>query len=124
VELRVHCFNPEKNRYESGAAGAISARVPLWRFVHPEGGTPLHQKVVADFNGDGRTDLAFSTGANEYCAWVFDDGFPRAPSFKHAFPDSIVDIEQAIDLDGSNRVSIVLRGEKHAYVLKAAGTAK
>jgi len=121
LELRVQCFEPEKNRYDPRSVSIIRTRVPIGWFLHPERGIPLYLPLFGDFNGDGRTDVAFATGASEYCAWTCgDEGFPARPSFQRSFPENIDRLEIRADLDGTGRIGAVIRGERHIYVLKPA----
>jgi hypothetical protein len=121
LELRVQCFDLERARYEPRSAGVIGTRVPIWWFVHPERGMPLHLALMGDFNGDDRTDLGFATDADVFCAWTYDDGFPAKPSFRHAFPENLLRVETWGDLDGTGRVTAVLRGGNSLYILRPTG---
>ncbi|MFO7976741.1 MAG: VCBS repeat-containing protein [Candidatus Hydrogenedentota bacterium] len=119
LELRVHCFDPEKNHYEPRSISVIETRVPIGWFFRPDKGTPLYLPLFGDFNGDGLTDIAFATDANEFSVWTSaGEGFSSKPSFCHTFPESLDKIEIRADLDGTGRVGAVLRGNRHIYVLK------
>ena len=120
LELRMHLFEPDKNRYDPRNAGIIKARVPIGWFLHPERGSPLRLLVKGDFNGDGRTGVAFATDENEFCAWLYDDGFPARPSFRYTFPEPLSSVETRGDLDGSGRTGVILRGNRNVYVLRPA----
>ncbi len=120
LELRMHLFDPDRNRYDPRNAGIIRTRVPIGWFLHPERGSPLRLLVKGDFTGDGHTGVAFATNENEYSAWLYDDGFPARPSFHHRFPEPINSVETRGDLDGSGRTGILLRGTQNVYVLNPA----
>ena len=74
--------------------------------------------VGVDFNGDGRTDLAFATAPNTFCAWTYANGFPRKPSFEHTFPENLLGIESPGDIDGTGRTTAVLRTSRALYLLR------
>ncbi len=121
LQLLAHCFDPAKNRYEPRSTGILKTRVPVWWFVRPERGMPLHLHIMGDFNGDGHTDIAFATDINEFTAWLYTDGFPAQPSFHFTFPENLQGLESQEALDGTGRLTPVLRGERTVYILRPAG---
>ncbi|HOF39465.1 MAG TPA: hypothetical protein PLD73_05285 [Candidatus Hydrogenedentes bacterium] len=118
LQLLVYCFDPEKNRYDPRNAGVIDTHVPIAWFMRPGQGSPLNLLVMGDFDGDGRSDLAFATAPNTFCVWLYDNGFPRKPSFEHTFPEGLLQLESPGDIDGTGRTAAVLRTPGTLYILR------
>lgn len=122
LQLLVHCFDPEKNRYDPRNAGVIDTHVPIAWFMRPGQGAPLELLLMGDFDGDGRSDLAFATAPNRFCVWLYDNGFPRKPSFEHTFPEDLLQLESPGDIDGTGRSAAVLRTSDVLYILRPPAT--
>ena len=119
VDVAVHLFNPEKDRYEPIPAASITCSVPIMRFINYYN-PPLECCVLRDLDGDGRTDFACSTGVGRYSVWLYGEtGFQEKPDFDGTFSDRISGIEFRSDLEGKGRTSIGIRTKKALYVLKA-----
>ncbi|MDZ4860605.1 MAG: hypothetical protein SGI88_16640 [Candidatus Hydrogenedentes bacterium] len=117
ITLTAHLYSPDKGRYEPAVAASFEFRIPVTWFLAGDG--PLRHQVLADFNGDGKTDLGMCTEEDEFGVWLFDDGFRPNPDEKHAFPESITGIEHITEISSSGKTSIVLRGDKRIYALYA-----
>jgi hypothetical protein len=118
IHLRVHLYLPERRRYDARPAGRIDAELPaVWLLLMQRTGSPLRNAVFEDFDGDGRTDAAWSTSATDYAAWRYDDGFGARADFEHEFPEPILRVERTAPMSFGLRRSIVLRGEERVYWL-------
>ena len=117
ITLSVHLYSPVKGRFEPAAATTLTYRIPATWFL--TGPLPLRHHVLSDFNGDGKTDLAMCTEENEYAVWLYSDGFAATPDEKQVFPETITAIEQTADVAAKGKTSIVLRSDKHIFVLYA-----
>lgn len=117
MTLTVHLYSPDKGRFEPMPATELVYRVPVTWFL--TGGVPLRNYVLADFNGDKKTDLAMCTSENEYSVWLYSDGFAAAPDETHTFTENITGIELTGDVAGNGKTSIVLRSDGHVYALYA-----
>lgn len=118
VRLTVHMFSVEKERFEPSAAASLSVKVPVPWFLERDG--PVRHAVLRDFNGDGKTDLAFCTDENTFSTWLFHDGFESMPNETHVFDEPVAAVELTADLDGSGRHAIVLRSQHHFHALLPA----
>jgi len=118
VTLVVHLYSPDKGRYEPAAATSLEFRIPVTWFLSEYG--PLRHPVMADFNGDGKTDLGMCTEEDEFGVWLYNDGFNATPDEKHSFPENIISIEHVGGIAANDRrSSIVLRGDTRVYALSA-----
>jgi hypothetical protein len=116
IRFTIHLYSPDKQRFEPKPAHAINCKVPITWFL--EWG-PIHNLSLADFDGDGKTDIALSTDEMEYKVWLAVGGFSGNADWAHAFPEPVEEIVQTADLSGNGRSSILLRGEKNLYLLQA-----
>jgi len=116
VRVAIHLYVPDKARYDPKPAGMISAKVPINFFLNRN---PVANIAMVDVDGDGLTDLGFSTEPNNYHLWLAADGFARDPDWTHTFGEPIKRVEFSADLSGNGRTSILLRGEKNLYLLQA-----
>ena len=120
VDLTVHLFSPEKNRYKPVPATHITCEVPIAWFLSmgPEG--PLHHCVLRDFDGDGRTDFGCSTAPNRFSIWCYTEtGFSVQPDFDQVFPQPITGVDFRADLEGQGRTTIGLRTQTSLYLIRA-----
>ncbi len=116
IRMTVHLYSPDKQRFEPKPAYAINCKVPVtWFLAHG----PFENLILADFDGDQKTDIALGTDENEIQVWLAADGFSRDPDWSHTFPEPIEETLQTVDLSGKGRTSILLRGEKNLYLLQA-----
>jgi hypothetical protein len=116
IRLTVHLYSPDKQRFEPKPAHAINCKVPVTWFL--EWG-PIRNLSLADFDGDGKTDIALSTDEKEYKVWLAANGFTGNADWTHVFPEPVENLLQTADLGGNGRSSILLRGEKNLYLLQA-----
>ena len=120
LELTVHLFSTEKNRYEPKPAAHIKTLIPVTWFLSEPWEGPIRHAVLRDFNGDGRTDLGFCNEPERFQVWLSSEhGFAAEPDYSQQSPEPITDVEFKADLDASGRTSIGLRTEKALYVLRA-----
>ena len=117
ISLTVHLYAPDKGRFEPQAATELKYRIPVTWFL--TGLVPLRHCVLADFNGDKKTDLAMCTAENEYSVWLYSDGFAAAPDEKHTFTENITGVELTGDVAGNGKTSVVLRSDHYVYALYA-----
>ncbi len=117
ITLTVHTYSPEKGRFEPAAATSLTYRIPVTWFL--TGATPLRCPVLADFNGDHKTDLGMCTQENEFSVWLYSDGFAGEPDEKHTFTENITKVELTGDVAGNGKTSVVLRSDHHIYALYA-----
>jgi hypothetical protein len=119
LRITAHLFSPDKGRYEPKVAGHTFCRLPVPWFLTFESGTPLRNCVLADFDGDGRTDCAWSTTPDSFSIWLYKDGLRAKPDFHSAFPEAISRVEFQADLDGQGRTAVGLRGSSNLYLISA-----
>lgn len=117
VTLTVHLYSPGKGRFEPEAATALTFRIPVAWFL--DGPSPLRDAVLADFNGDKKTDLGMCIEDNEYGIWLYSDGFAAVPDEKHRFSENITEVATTGDVSGNGKTSIVLRSDHYVYALYA-----
>ena len=121
VNLTVHLFNPQKNRFEPLPASHVAVTIPVEWFLSVTGSGPLRHAVLRDFNGDGRTDLGCATSQNEWAAWLFgEEGFPAKPDFAQRFEEPLKGVESRTALDGGPSTAIGLRTRTALHVLYRA----
>ncbi len=118
VRVSVYLFDPEKSRYAAAPATSIRTQAPVPWFMPWESWSPLRNLVFRDLNGDGRTDCAWSTAANRFAVWIYEDGFPTQPTFEHTFSQPVQAIEFRADLNGDGATAIGLRSEQNLFVLR------
>jgi len=116
LRLTVHLYSPDKQRFEPKPAHSLSCKVPITWIL--ESG-PFQILALADFDGDGMTDIALSTDESELQVWLANSGFSRNPDWTHTFPEPLQDVLRIADLSGNGRTSILLCGEKNLYLLQA-----
>jgi hypothetical protein len=121
IRLTVHLFSPAKNRFEPRSAASIASRLPAGWFLEAEAGSPVRDCVLADFDGDGRTDCGFSTRENEYSVWLYTGTFGAAADVVHTFPEPAVHVHLQARLGADGGASLVLRGSEAVYILYASG---
>jgi hypothetical protein len=120
LDLTVHLFSPEKNRYEPVPSARIACRVPVSWFLMPDSDGPLQHAVLRDFDGDGRTDFGCAVAPDRYGVWVYgEQGFGEHPDFDHTFPEPVLSVEFRADLDHSGCTRVGLRTETALYVISA-----
>lgn len=117
ITLTAHLYSPEKGRFDPTVETELTFRIPVTWFL--TGGVPLRHYVLADFNGDRKTDLAMCTEEKEYSVWLYNDGFGAAPDEKHTFTENITGVELTADVAGNGKSSIVLRSDRYVYALYA-----
>lgn len=122
LQLHIHLFSPEKNRYEPAPATVIRRSVPVRWFLAMEGGAPLRHSVFADFDGDGKTDIGFSDAANRFLIWLERGRTTGEPDYSQTFPAEIASVEGVVELDDTGRAALLLRSEGAIFVVRAAGS--
>lgn len=116
LRLTVHLFTKEKDCYESRPRALIECRVPAGWFMAE---SPVRSCVFHDFDGDGKSDIAFQAGEKEYAVWLYRDGFKREPDQTVTLPEAISGVEFRADFDRKGRTSLGLRTEHALYLLYA-----
>ena len=117
IELTAHLYSPRKGAYEGRPAARLVCRIPLIWFISPEFGLPLRNFVLRDFDGDGRTDVAFSTDARNFSLWLFKGGFDETPNYTAEFPEPIEFVDQDIDLHHQGKRAVILRSASALYAM-------
>lgn len=120
LTMSVHLYSPEKGRYEPRSAGHFSCRVPLGWFFSAREGLPVRHLVLRDFDGDGATDLAFSTGPRSFSLWLFSDGFSASPNYHKRFDETIEGIAFKADLEGSGATAVALHTKSAYHILSVS----
>lgn len=117
VDVTVHLYDPQNERFEPAPSASLHCLVPATRFLNfPE--SPLDHVVLLDFDGDGRTDFACSTVHNRFAISLYgDNGFPRTPDFERAFPGGFYIVFSG-DFDETGRAVVMLRTDDALYVIR------
>lgn len=118
LRLAVYLFSPETRRYEARPHDVIELRVPLAWFPFQFLGTPIRSYRFPDLNGDGHSDFACTTAANEFSAWVYDDGFPKRPSFRVRTAEPIDEFALVADLNDDGRDILCIRAGNALEVIR------
>ncbi len=121
IRVTVHLYSQEKGRFEAQPAAYLDLSAPVdWLQGRGLGAVPLQHVSLRDFNGDGKTDFACSVAPATYAAWLFgEEGFAKEADFQQTFEEAILRIEAQDGLRGDGGTSLVLRGPRHVFVLKA-----
>ncbi|HPO14840.1 MAG TPA: VCBS repeat-containing protein [Candidatus Hydrogenedentes bacterium] len=121
LQIETHLYVPKNNRYASKTSSVITLQMPF-RWFFSGAAAPLPRLVfLRDADGDGASDFGCATNPSDFALWRYGKiGFSEKPDFTYSFPETLGRIELQADLDGRGRTSIIFRGEKHFYVLKAA----
>jgi hypothetical protein len=119
IRITAHLFSPEKNSYEAKPFARIERRIPLTWFLNMEGGSPLRHCVMRDFDGDGKTDLAFCGDERTLLIWASGQGFQGEPAQTVSFQEPITGVEFQEDVDGKGRSSLGIRTAHGLHVLHA-----
>lgn len=123
VRAAAHLYRPAEETYDPKPASTIETRLPLTRFLVLEDGSPFQHCVLEDFNGDGRTDVAWVTEPNTVEAATFGEtGFGARPDFTHTFPEPLLRIAHCVDATGDGRAGIVYQGAQAFYWLRPAAS--
>jgi len=119
AHLSVHHYAPDKQRYEGRPAGHIGCRLPIPWLLALSGETPFRNLLLRDLDGDGRTDIAFSTAPTRFAVWLCtEDGFAERADCEPVFPEALTGVAFCADLDAGGRMSIGLETASALYVLR------
>ena len=117
VELTAHLYSPQSGLYEGRPRGRIDAQVSLKWYLSREFGSPIHNLTLNDFDGDRRTDGAFTPTERSFSLWLYADGFNRKADFSVTLDTNILEVARVIESDDTNRGGILLRGQDAYYLL-------
>ncbi len=120
LRMTVHLYDARHRRFSAKPAGILQLRSPVAWFLEQPGRPPIRHMVLADFDGDGQTDLACSTTPQTYSVWCWGEkGFNGPPDFSCVLGENLLNVAFRADLDGSGRTSLGLRGASKIHVLQA-----
>lgn len=116
LRVTAHLFDPERQRYEAQPKRVLECRVPVGWFIHSQEQMPLRHVVLADFNGDGRTDIGASDDEKRYTVWLSGEGDGAVLS--SVFADPVESVVFAEDVRENGRTVIGLRTQRAVHVLQ------
>lgn len=120
VRLTVHTYSPAKGLYSGRPLARLEARVPVsWAFMSG-GQLPVRNLLLGDMNGDGHTDLGFSSGPTQYALWLYEPGrgFAAQADYTAELPERIRKLSLYRDASQTGKPYLVLRGDHAVYVLR------
>ncbi len=120
LSITTHTYNPRKGLYNAAPSAHLKTKVPINWFMELQGGAPIHNLILRDFNQDGFTDVGFSTEPNQFEVWLYNDGFEREADFTHTFPSVMVRLEDEITLTRNAGASLIFSGPKRLYLLRVS----
>jgi hypothetical protein len=119
VNLSVHLFAPQKDRFDAMAASTMRLNVPLRWFVSLQDRTPLRNMLMEDFNADGKTDFAASTSATVFQMWISTGaGLAERPVYECKLDEAAESVVFCVRLNGPDRPTIGLRSKSFLYLLR------
>jgi hypothetical protein len=116
LRVTAHLFDPNRQRYEAQPKQVLECRVPVAWFIGSQEEIPLHHVVVADFNGDGRTDIGGSYEEKRYTFWL--SGEDSEASFSHVFDEAIESTVFAEDIRDDGKTVVGLRTQSAVHILQ------
>jgi len=119
VRITGHLYSTEKKSYEARPFARIERRIPISWFLNMDGGSPLRHCVLRDFDGDGKTDLAFAGDERTLWVWVSRIGIQGEPAQIVTLPEPITGVEFREDVDGKGRTSLGIRTARGIHMLHA-----
>ncbi len=120
INLRVHLFDRGGFRHDPRPTDHIECPIPLLWHITPFDYSPLRHFIVDDFDGDGRSDAAFSTAPDLFQVWIWnkDEGFDEEPNFVLETDEPLLEVIRFTDLSGDGRPVLALRTGKRLYFLR------
>jgi hypothetical protein len=119
VRLTTHLFSVEKGRYEPRPTSVIEEDGPVSWFLNLEAGVPLRSLTLADFNGDGRTDMGFAVDETTYHVRLRGEiSFDRNPDEIIETTAPIEELAFLADLDKTGAYSLGLRAGGRLHVCR------
>ncbi|MBI5094063.1 MAG: VCBS repeat-containing protein [Candidatus Hydrogenedentes bacterium] len=119
IRLTIHLFSPEKNSYGARTLARIERRIPVRWFFDMQNGTPLRDCALRDFDGDGKTDIAFCADDKTVLVWSSRQGLQGEPMQTISLPEPVIGIEFQEDVDSAGRTSLGVRSEHGIHFLHA-----
>ncbi|MCH7959521.1 MAG: VCBS repeat-containing protein [Candidatus Hydrogenedentes bacterium] len=118
VELMPHLYLPQSGLYKGRPQGRIEVQIPLKWYLSREFGSPIRNLTLKDFDGDSRTDVAFTPTERSFSLWLYADGFNKKADFSVTLDTNILKVARVIASDDTKGNAILLRGEDAYYLLR------
>ena len=118
VELMPHLYSPESGLYAGRPRGRIETQVSLKWYLSREFGSPVRNLILNDFDGDRRTDVAFTPTERSFSLWLYAEGFRKKPDYSVTLDTNILKVTRVFESKGSGRDRILLRGKDAYYLLR------
>ncbi|MEO8700336.1 MAG: RHS repeat-associated core domain-containing protein [Kofleriaceae bacterium] len=105
-----------------GRVGALTSQVAEVMYTHTASWNRSGFFWAADFDGDGRADLATRTGNDVMVALSTGDGFARPTVWSGPSTWGVREATYIVDYDGDGRADILTTRDRHIYVMRSTGT--
>lgn len=119
LTLAVRLYQPGEGRFSPRPSSQLTFDAPVSALFGLLSGAPVRHAIVRDFNGDGRSDLAFSPEPGAFEAWACgEEGFANTPDFLWRGPADLDGVALCQALCPGQPPTLVVRGGRRLAIFR------